>query len=215
MNLSKKIALAGVLVASSSVAVAGEFSANVALTTDYVWRGISQTNEDPAIQGGFDFAHESGFYIGTWGSNVDFGGDEHMELDWYAGWGGDVGAIGVDVGVIRYTYYDDTDVDFTEIYLGGSYEFFSAKVSHDGDNENTYWEAGVEFGLPNDITLAAHVGKYDWDTGPDPVDYSIGVSKDIGGFGFDLSYYDTDSDGDDAYGDLGDGRVVFTVSKSM
>ena len=202
------------LLASSLAACAGlaqaEFSANVALTSDYVWRGVSQTNEDPAIQGGFDFSAKSGFYLGTWGSNVEFNDNAQMELDIYGGWSGEVGGIGVDVGIIRYTYIDESSLNFTEFYLGASYGPFSAKISNDFDNDNLYYEAGLEFGLPEDATLALHIGRYDFDAGGDYTDYSIGVSKEFGGFGVDLSYYDTDLDGP-----LSDGRVVLTVSKSM
>ncbi len=90
-NLSVAIAL----LATSPLSLAAEDSsfygwsqsASVALTTDYVWRGISQTNNDPAIQGQFDLSHESGFYIGAWASNVEFadGSKTSLELDAYAG----------------------------------------------------------------------------------------------------------------------------------
>jgi len=75
MNM-KKVLIGGVVVSTiaSSAVYAGEISANVALTTDYVWRGISQNQEDPALQGGFDYAHDSGFYLGAWAANVNFGG---------------------------------------------------------------------------------------------------------------------------------------------
>lgn len=205
-----KTLLAGGLAACTGLAQA-EFSANVALTTDYVWRGISQTNEDPAIQGGFDFSAKNGVYLGVWGSNVDFGSVEHMELDLYGGWAGEFNGLGLDVGVIRYGYFDDAnDIDFTEFYVGASYGPFSAKVSNDFDNDNLYYEAGLKFGLPEDATLALHVGRYDFDAGGDYTDYRVGVSKEFGGFGVDLSYYDTDLDGP-----LSDGRVVLTVSKSL
>jgi uncharacterized protein (TIGR02001 family) len=207
-NVSKAL-VAGSLLATTSVASA-EFSANVAMTTDYVWRGVSQTMEDPAIQGGFDYSHESGIYLGTWGSNVDFGGPAHMEMDFYGGWAGEFGDLGVDVGVIAYRYFDNDDADFEEVYIGGSYKWFSAKLSHDFDSEWTYIEAGLDFELPNEIGLALHVGNYDLDS-TDYMDYSVGVSKEIGGFGFDLTYYDTDLDNDP----LADGRVVFSVSKSI
>jgi len=209
-HLSKTL-VAGSLAACTSVASA-EFSANVALTTDYVWRGISQTNEDPAIQGGFDYSHESGIYLGTWGSNVDFDSVEHLELDFYGGWAGKAGPLDVDIGFIHYHYFsDDNDVDFNEVYASAGYEWFSAKVSHDFDNENTYIEAGLDFEVGDGVGVALHVGNYDFDAGGDYTDYSIGVSKEFGGFGFDLTYYDTDIDDSN----LADGRVVLTVSKSL
>ena len=81
-------------------------SANVALTTDYRFRGGSLSGGDPAIQGGFDVAHDSGFYIGTWASSIKGGpsyGD--VELDLYAGWSGSLSdAVGIDVGVLYYMY---------------------------------------------------------------------------------------------------------------
>ena len=66
-----------------------EFSANVALATDYMYRGGSQTNEQPAISGGFDYAHSSGVYAGVWASNVDFGDSANIEIDYYGGIGGE------------------------------------------------------------------------------------------------------------------------------
>lgn len=202
-----KTLLATSLIACTTLAQA-ELSGNVALTTDYIWRGVSQTLEDPAIQGGLDFSNKSGIYLGVWGSNVNYGGDEHMELDIYGGWAGEMGGIGIDVGAIRYSYFDDTGVNFTELYFGISKGIFSAKISNDFDNENLYIEAGLEFALPEKATLAVHVGSYNFDAGTDYVDYSIGVSKEFAGIGIDLSYYDTDISGSD-------GTVVLTFSKSL
>lgn len=219
-NFNKTLVASGLL-ALTSVASA-EFSGNVALTTDYVWRGYSQTNEEPAIQGGFDFAAKSGVYFGTWGSNVDFGtsaapGKEQLELDLYGGWAGEFGGFGLDVGAIRYNYFEDNGSDFSEAYVGGSWKWFSvqANIQVQGADIGDYFQAGFEFPLPQDIALALHVGKYDYDAGVDPSDYSVGVSKEFGGFGFDVTYYDTNSDGASRYGNLGDSRVVLTVSKSM
>lgn len=98
-----------------------EFSANVALTSDYVYRGFTQSDEGFAIQGGFDLAHSSGFYVGVWGSSVDFNdltieddGDSvstSLEIDVYGGYGGTFGnsIFSYDVGVIYYMYPNDPD----------------------------------------------------------------------------------------------------------
>ena len=83
-----------------------EISGNVALTSDYRFRGISQSNDDIAVQGGFDVAFDNGIYIGTWGSSVDFDLDSSqglngsLELDYYVGWASDIGDSGLalDVG---------------------------------------------------------------------------------------------------------------------
>jgi len=207
--------VAGGLMAGATAASA-EISANVAMTTDYVWRGVSQTNEDPAIQGGFDFAHDSGLYFGTWGSNVDFGSVEHMEMDLYGGMAKEFGDWSVDVGFIRYMYFsDDNDIDFTELYGSVGYGPFSVKISNDFDNDNLYVEAGADFELANGFGVSAHVGKYDFDSGDDYVDYSVGVSKEVAGLGLGLTYYATNGNGKDLFGDLADGRLVFSVSKSI
>jgi len=213
-HLSAAVVAGGLM--AGATAASAEISANVAMTTDYVWRGVSQTNEDPAIQGGFDFSHESGLYFGTWGSNVDFGSVEHMEMDLYGGFAKEFGDWSVDVGAIRYMYFsDDNDVDFTEVYGSVAYGPFSVKISNDFDNSNLYLEAGADFELANGIGISAHVGKYDFDSGDDYVDYSIGVSKEVAGLGLGLTYYDTNGNGTDLFGDLADGRVVFSVSKSI
>ena len=68
---------------------AAEFESNVAIANDYVWRGMTQTSEEPAISGGFDIAGDNGLYFGTWASNVEFGDGAALELDWYAGYAGE------------------------------------------------------------------------------------------------------------------------------
>jgi uncharacterized protein (TIGR02001 family) len=101
-------------------------SANVALTSEYRFRGISQSNENPALQGGFDVGHESGFYFGTWGSTVDFdfsesdgGYNGSLELDYYAGYGADINDDwSWDIGYMYYDYPGDEgdEGDYQEIY---------------------------------------------------------------------------------------------------
>ncbi|MBT6088025.1 MAG: hypothetical protein HOH20_00460, partial [Rhodospirillaceae bacterium] len=95
------------IVASASAqdsSLPGAFSGNVTLTSDYVFRGFTQANEDPAIQGGLDWESGTGLYLGTWGSNVNFGdGDEaSVELDVYGGYAGEGDGFTYDVGFIYY-----------------------------------------------------------------------------------------------------------------
>jgi len=126
---------------------ASPLTANIGLTTNYVFRGISQTQNGPAIQGGIDYTHPSGFYLGTWGSNVSwvsvvdssgnaFKNNNSMELDLYGGYRGTLPAdIGYDVGVITY-YYPGNKVagvespDTTEAYVGATWKFLNLKYSH-------------------------------------------------------------------------------------
>ena len=100
-------------------------SANVGLTSDYVFRGISQTDEGPAIQGGFD-ATCGLFYAGVWSSALDFAGDAHLEIDLYAGIKPTTGPISWDLGVIYYAYPDQApgiaELNFIELKVGGSAE---------------------------------------------------------------------------------------------
>ncbi len=130
------------------------FTGNMSLVSDYRFRGISQTFGKPAIQGGFDFAHSSGFYIGNWDSNVsDTAGypGGNLEMDFYGGWRNTWGDYGLDAGFIRY-YYPGSNaagggsqgalanphttatnsgtVHNDEIYLAGSWKWLSLKWSH-------------------------------------------------------------------------------------
>ena len=89
---------------------ANEVEANIALSTDYVFRGFSQTDENPAISGGFDYAFDSGFYLGTWASNVDFGNDTSIEIDLYAGYAFDLtDSVSLDLSAVQFIYPDETD----------------------------------------------------------------------------------------------------------
>ena len=107
----KKTLIASAVLAATSTAAMAEISGNVSMVSDYAFRGVSQTDNQMAIQGGFDYAHESGFYVGTWASNVDsnfLGGDgvdPQIELDLYAGYGMELAnGVGLDFGVLQYFY---------------------------------------------------------------------------------------------------------------
>lgn len=88
----------------------GPLSGNLSLTSNYLFRGISQTQDGPAVQGGIDYAHPSGFYVGTWASNVAWvkenglKDDNRLEIDLYGGYKGEAGPIAYDLGLIRYHY---------------------------------------------------------------------------------------------------------------
>jgi uncharacterized protein (TIGR02001 family) len=236
-KMMKKTLLASALLATTSTAALAEISGNVTLATDYAFRGVSQTDEQIAIQGGFDYEHESGFYVGTWASNIDsnfFSGtatDPQIELDLYAGYSGELAnGVGYDFGILHYDYpgYDDADTD--EFYVSGSYNGFSVSFNYSdelafvGSTESAYYlAAGYEMTLPQDFGLALHVGYSDgdaFDGGPGAlsdsyIDWSVGLSKTVAGVDLGLTY--VDSDGDDAtlFGDLAESRVVFSVSKSL
>ena len=237
MKLNYKALCAGAMFLVSTMAAADSspVTANVVLTNDYVWRGASQSAEEMALQGGFDYAHDSGFYLGVWGSNVDFEDQvsegAQLELDLYGGYGWQAAGVDWDVGLLHYSYPGAAgalDYDWTEVYIGGGYGIFSAKYSYTDDYTGTskdsayYLEAGVDLELPQGIGLGLHIGKSDGDffdaSNSDYTDYKISLTKDIGGFGFDLSWTDTDASGANEIKNgafANDGRVVLTISKSM
>jgi len=176
--MMKKTLIASALLAGSSAAMA-EFSGNVALATDYVFRGISQTDNQVAIQGGFDYVHESGIYAGTWASNVDpsffnpaspsnpnGGNDPQIEHDMYIGYSSELAnGIGYDVGFLYYSYPGFNDANTNEIYLKGSYKDFSASINYSDEldflpsTESAWYIAGgYDMKLPADFGLSFHVG---------------------------------------------------------
>ncbi|WP_207060707.1 TorF family putative porin [Motiliproteus sp. SC1-56] len=232
MKATKSIPFLPALLACAVTAQA-DVSGNVALTTDYVWRGVSQSDEDMAVQGGFDYSHDSGLYAGVWGSNVDFdeGVDDpaDMELDLYGGYATEIEGISADVGVIHYRYPGtDADLDWTEFYLSLGFDAFSASINYsndvfNADEDGIYYSLGYgrEIGSTG-FSVSAHVGYYDFDndlTGsgnPDSyTDWQLGVATTLAGLDLDLSYFDTDSDGEDLFGNWAEERLVLTVSKSL
>lgn len=202
------------------------FSANVGFTSDYVFRGVSQTLEEPAVQGGFDYAHASGFYAGVWGSNVNFGdGDEaHLEFDVYAGYSAEVGKLGYDLGLVYYAYpgaSSSLDYDFLEAYGSLSYDFGSFSLSgglnvspdfFGSTGTATYVFIGASVPLGDTFTVSADLGRQDIEDADDYIHWRLGVAASAAGFDFDLSYHDTDWDNG---GDLADSRLVLSVSRSF
>ncbi len=208
---------------------------SITMATDYIYRGISQTSENPAIQGSFDYSHASGLYAGIWASNVDFAGS--VEMDWYAGYANEVSGLGYDFMVLFYSYpgADDADaeLDFLEFHVGLSYTLSEVPLSpaigvgydyspefYGEDGTGQHYSASLDLSLPGDIGLGGTYGYQDVEgdvTSPDGFDYAywrIGVSKEIMGFGLDLSYWDTNEEemlGEDIAGD----RIVFSVSKGF
>lgn len=239
------------LVAVPAIAMAAEkpvsphsLSGNISLTSDYVFRGVSQTQNGPAIQGGIDYAHASGFYAGTWASNVDwvslgYKNNSSMEIDLYGGYKGSLGDVGYDVGVITYYYPGDkiagaTDPDTTELYLGASWKFLSAKYSHTVSNRFVGWststggktkgsyylELNGNYDLGNGWGVLGHVGYQDVKDNDlaSYTDWKVGVSKDIGFGTVALAYSDTNAD-TGAYTwageEVADGRVFLSFSKTF
>ena len=223
-------ALATIAAAGAAHAGDGPFTANVGLVSDYAYRGSSQTDERPALQGGFDYAHDSGLYAGVWGSNVSWLSDSNpnvhnsLELDIYGGYKGTIGAIGYDVGLLQYYYPGSypkgfNSPDTLEGYIGLSWEFLSFKYSYaftdlfgyEKSDGSQYYDLGAAVDVGGGFTLAAHVGYSDIKGQDDYTDWKLGVTKEFGGFNFGLHYVDTDVDN----ADLADERVILSIAKSF
>ncbi len=121
--------IAALVMMASAAAAHAEVTGTLAATTDYNWRGVTQTAQDPALQGSLDFSTEMGFHGGAWASNVDFGGgDPNVEIDLYAGYGGGETFLW-DVGILYYTYTGASDLNFTEFYGSLGWEWITGKPS--------------------------------------------------------------------------------------
>ena len=155
---------------------------NVGLFSQYIFRGLTQTDRDPAIQGGFDYSHASGFYLGTWASNIswlrDFGSYTNggsMEWDFYGGYKGTFGKsdFGFDVGLLYYWYPGDAapgleKANTLEVYGALSWKFLSAKYSYSLDDKTFgvtdssgtwYLDLSVDFPVTDKFNIQAHWGK--------------------------------------------------------
>lgn len=188
------------------------YSFNVGAVTDYRYRGISQSRLKPAIQGGADFSHKSGFYIGTWASSIkwidDAGGDADVEVDVYGGYKTTFGDFGFDFGVLRYLYPGSSlplNPDTTELYVASTWGPATLKYSHAvtnlfgfADSENSYY-LDLSATFPTgfwDLTVTPHVGyqKVRNNGQFSYTDWSVALGKDFGnGLTASLAYVDTDN----------------------
>ena len=193
-----------------------EVSANLAITSNYVWRGMTQTANSPAVQGGIDLGY-NGFYLGAWGSNVEFGDtNNNLEADFYAGYKTSFSGVEIDLGYILYAYPNDHDaLNFDEAYIGLGYDFgmvgingkYSFAVNSNIDTTD-YWEVGGDIELPMEVTLAASYGDYD-EVG---TNYLVSLSKSWGKFEFLVAYTDFSSDAGSIYDE---DHFIGTISTSF
>ncbi len=190
-----------------------EISANLAITSNYIWRGMTQTHNSPAVQGGIDLGYK-GFYLGTWGSNVEFGNtNNNLEADFYAGYASEIAGIEFDVGIIQYAYPNDsTALNFEEAYIGLSKDFggfgINGKYSFGLNDAPDDFEVGASVDLPAGFGLAASYGDYD----TYGTRYSVSVSKALGNFELSVGYYDFTADAGSA---ADESNIVGTISTSF
>ncbi len=187
-RLSRFLVMLMALAAYSNTALATGLTANVGVTSNYVFRGETQTDDGAAIQGGIDFSHDIGVYLGAWASNVEKpNGDDGFEIDLYAGFKFNIGnQMAIDVGYIAYEYTDSAFRDAEEVYFGFIIRDFSATY-FDGDvdgigNDYNYIDLKFTPSLPYDMKLLLHYGHKDNKNSENVDDASIGISKDFGVF---------------------------------
>jgi len=242
----KKMFGAAVLAGATVVGVGAaqaEVSANVSLTTDYIFRGISLSGEDPAVQGGFDYDSGS-FYAGVWGSSLGSAGSS-MEMDLYAGFKPHLGPIALDIGVIAYLYPgaddDAAEFDFYEFALSGEYEIApqwtvgaGVNVSPDMFGETgdaVFYNVNAAFAPSDAWSISGSFGQQSIDdvNGPLPGqpddDYStwnLGTTHAMHGFELDLRYHEADISDSDPIALAGfsseagaEGRVVLTLTRTL
>ena len=163
--------------AAAPAAEPAPWSINVGLASSYIYRGLNQSDYKPALQIGADYAHESGFYVGVWGSNIhwikDFRvGSGNVEFDVYGGYKGTQGPISYDVGVLQYLYNGSVTpgsikANTTEVYAAGTYEMFTLKYSHvvskgifaaPNAKNSGYLDLSATFPIIENLALNLHVG---------------------------------------------------------
>ncbi len=215
-------------------------SGNVAITSDYRFRGVSLSGGDPAIQGGVTVSHDSGFYAGTWASSIDDGGTDiygDMELDMFAGWSGNLAeAVGIDVGLLYYAYPTNAsgfDAEYFEPYatvsstlgpveakLGVNYAWEQDSL---GGGDNLYFHTELAADIPTtSLTLNAHLGYTDGALAPPLLagtaddtgfDWSVGASMSVlGTLGVAVAYTGVEGPSLDGFTD---DAIVATLSASF
>lgn len=202
---------------------------NLGVTTDYVFRGITQTDFDPAVQGGLDYAFgDSGFYAGVWASNVDFADPDgpDIEVDATIGYSFDLAEDwNIDLHAVRYVYLGERDaygsIDYNEYFAALAWsEMLTFTVAYSDDYANAgfssmYYNLGGSWELGNEFAINAAVGHTDYaDDNGSYNDWNVGVSRQFGPVNAALNYYDTSGDYvDDVYGgDRASDAVVLTLA---
>ena len=207
VTLAVVVALSGSAFAQTAAPAVDPISYNISAVSNYKYRGQDQDTSKtkgfkPALQGGVDYAHASGFYVGNWNSTVDFAaanGQANLEVDLYGGYKFPLGDVGMDVGALTYIYPGATKANTTELYAAASYGPVTAKYSttvskgYFGTGESTsdgrgtgYLNLAFAQEIMPKVTLKASVGSVMFTSDAknsgavNYVDYSIGAAYDLG-----------------------------------
>ncbi|EWH10815.1 hypothetical protein DS2_05976 [Catenovulum agarivorans DS-2] len=195
------------MASTSAMAVEG-LSANAAVTSNYYWRGMTQSNDGAAVSGGIDYADESGAYAGVWVSTLgESNTSASSEVDYYVGYAGELEGFSYDVGYVYFAYPkksaipagNATDLDFGEIYASVSFDNLTlglavlANAETDGASfgDSTYISADYSLEVAEGLEAAFHIGSYDGDFANEGIDLGASISKD----GFTFGVVESDRDG--------------------
>ena len=185
---------------------------NLSPTSNYVYRGLTNSADKPAIQGGFDWSNPAGWYAGVWASSISsdvFLNETKVneETDFYGGYNGTITPdINWSVGVIQYAYFGDTHFNTEEGNLSLGYKWLTVKYSHElskfynltDSSGSYYYEAALAIPLPQSLTLGLHAGHQvvagAANTGLNYSDYKISLSRDFGhGYSANVNYTTTNA----------------------
>jgi uncharacterized protein (TIGR02001 family) len=195
-----------------------DVSITLAAVSDYRFRGVSLSDKDPAFQPSITIAHESGFYVGAWGSNIADNAGDDVELDLYAGFSGGE-ALTYDLGLTYYLYPGVSSANYAEVIgklgttigpvqLGGTLAYAPSQDGT-GNQDNVYLGGNASLGIPTTpLKLNASLGFEDGAFGDKKMDWSLGLTADVAGFTLGASYVDTNR----FVGGLGKAGAVFSVS---
>jgi uncharacterized protein (TIGR02001 family) len=236
----KKILAIVAMALITATAAQAQITGNLGLTSDYRFRGVSQTQNAPAVQGGIDYNHVSGLYIGNWNSSVSsqlYTNGAGVESDVYAGFRKQVfGNFTLDVGSYNYFYPragTNGSFDTNEVFAGIGYkELVSVKYSHalsdyfgTANSKNSFYvQADAAIPLVRNLQLVAHIGHTNVanSSSLDYTDYNVGLGYDLKGWNLAAKYYINDNKtstfmtantvgGQKLYKDA----LVFSVAKSF
>lgn len=184
---------------------------NLSVTSDYVFRGITQSNFKPALQGGLDYAFgDTGLYVGAWASNVDFADPDgpDIEVDSYIGYSTDINdSWNLDFSVVRYSYLGSRDaygdIDYNEFFAKTTFnEMLTFTVGYANDYSNLdysslYLNLAGSWELGNEVSVNAAVGRSRFgDDNGSYNDWNLGLSRQFGPVNAAINYYDTNLPGD-------------------
>lgn len=212
----------------SSNPLPGTVTGNIALVSDYIFRGVSQTTNNAAVQGGLDWDTGAGFHFGTWASSLNFsdGNQATTEVDLYGGYAGSIDNFTYDVGFTYYWYpgaASALNYDLWEVYGKVGYDFgvasVGAGVAYSPDNfgatgDATYFNATLTVPVVDMLSVSAGVGYWDLTRGAkNQTDYNVGATlKVYDWFDVDARYYNTDNK---ALGKIADDRFVVKISRAF